>query len=264
MPSSELIDIMVDSYHVPIMCPPAEVGPQLLSPTGVDTASTGAHTARQVQQQAEHQVQQQQGAHAQDNLSSRLGRYVLAPLQALVSGGGGSGRQAAPSSPQPAASPPSALACAGGGSTMRRRHAYSADANDRSNAVGAALAAAPAPMAAPVAPAARRHTMGDELVGRCSPSSSATTAAGKRASPQPGGSSSGGGGADPEETRRAAAAVFGESWQAKRARLQAASSRGHEPGWQLCPVIVKSGDDCRQEVLALQLIGALAGVWAGV
>ena len=32
------------------------------------------------------------------------------------------------------------------------------------------------------------------------------------------------------------------------------SPHGHRPGWNLCRVVVKSGDDCRQELMAIQLI----------
>lgn len=36
--------------------------------------------------------------------------------------------------------------------------------------------------------------------------------------------------------------------------VQKVSPFGHRPGWSLRQMIVKSGDDCRQEHMALQLI----------
>jgi hypothetical protein len=50
---------------------------------------------------------------------------------------------------------------------------------------------------------------------------------------------------------------------ARAARVAAVSSYGSRPGWQLTGVIVKSGDDCRQELLALQLIREFRDIWAG-
>ncbi|KAI3691334.1 hypothetical protein L2E82_49663 [Cichorium intybus] len=46
----------------------------------------------------------------------------------------------------------------------------------------------------------------------------------------------------------------GELWGAKKDRIRQASMYGKFPGWDLVSVIVKSGDDCRQEHLAVQLI----------
>lgn len=54
------------------------------------------------------------------------------------------------------------------------------------------------------------------------------------------------------------------SWSKVCARAAAASAYGHEPGWGLAGAIVKSGDDCRQELLALQLIQELQDIWTGV
>ena len=42
-------------------------------------------------------------------------------------------------------------------------------------------------------------------------------------------------------------------WAAKRARIQLTTPHGRRPGWDLRCVIVKSGDDCRQELLAMQV-----------
>ncbi|EGZ05670.1 phosphatidylinositol 3 and 4-kinase-like protein [Phytophthora sojae] len=51
-----------------------------------------------------------------------------------------------------------------------------------------------------------------------------------------------------------ASEVFGESWQAKKERIRAASPFGHLPGWNVISLISKSNDDIRQEVFAMQLI----------
>lgn len=56
------------------------------------------------------------------------------------------------------------------------------------------------------------------------------------------------------ERRAAAAAIYGERFQDRAARVKAQSPHGRRPGWALRPVMVKSGDDCRQESLAMQLI----------
>ncbi|KAJ3389628.1 Phosphatidylinositol 4-kinase pik1alpha (PI4-kinase)(PtdIns-4-kinase) [Entophlyctis sp. JEL0112] len=57
------------------------------------------------------------------------------------------------------------------------------------------------------------------------------------------------------------AAVFKESWDAKCARIRAVSPYGHNPSWKMISVIVKSGSDLRQEVLALQLIKEMQRIW---
>uniref|UniRef100_A0A7N0UXX4 1-phosphatidylinositol 4-kinase n=1 Tax=Kalanchoe fedtschenkoi TaxID=63787 RepID=A0A7N0UXX4_KALFE len=49
-------------------------------------------------------------------------------------------------------------------------------------------------------------------------------------------------------------ALSGELWEIKRERIRKASAHGKLPGWDLQSIIVKSGDDCRQEHLAVQLI----------
>lgn len=54
------------------------------------------------------------------------------------------------------------------------------------------------------------------------------------------------------------------SWSKVCGRTAAASPYGREPGWGLSGAIVKSGDDCRQELLALQLIQELQDIWTGV
>ncbi|KMZ63584.1 Phosphatidylinositol 4-kinase beta 1 [Zostera marina] len=49
-------------------------------------------------------------------------------------------------------------------------------------------------------------------------------------------------------------ALSGELWEVKKERIRRSSVFGKSPGWDLRSVIVKSGDDCRQEHLAVQLI----------
>ncbi|XP_057978244.1 phosphatidylinositol 4-kinase beta 2 isoform X3 [Malania oleifera] len=49
-------------------------------------------------------------------------------------------------------------------------------------------------------------------------------------------------------------ALSGELWKLKKERIRKASGYGKLPGWDLRSIIVKSGDDCRQEHLAVQLI----------
>jgi phosphatidylinositol 4-kinase len=57
-----------------------------------------------------------------------------------------------------------------------------------------------------------------------------------------------------EDERFLVSAAFGESWAQKKRRIQAESPEGQRPGWDLVGMIVKSNDDLRQEVCALQLI----------
>nr|ACM17551.1 phosphatidylinositol kinase [Oryza brachyantha] len=57
-------------------------------------------------------------------------------------------------------------------------------------------------------------------------------------------------GGDPKPTD----ALAGELWAVKRERIRRFSVHGKLPGWDLRSVIVKSGDDCRQEHLAVQLV----------
>ncbi|WOL00883.1 phosphatidylinositol 4-kinase beta 1 isoform X2 [Canna indica] len=49
-------------------------------------------------------------------------------------------------------------------------------------------------------------------------------------------------------------ALSGELWDLKKQRIQKSSAYGKLPGWDLRSIIVKSGDDCRQEHLAVQLV----------
>lgn len=48
----------------------------------------------------------------------------------------------------------------------------------------------------------------------------------------------------------------------RRNRLRRASVYGKHPGWDVRAVIVKTGDDCRQELLAVQMVQAFADVFA--
>lgn len=57
------------------------------------------------------------------------------------------------------------------------------------------------------------------------------------------------------------AAVLSENWEAKKARLRAASPYGHLPNWRLMSVIVKHGSDLRQEQFAIQLIREMQRIW---
>lgn len=57
-------------------------------------------------------------------------------------------------------------------------------------------------------------------------------------------------GGDPKPTD----ALAGELWAVKKERIRRSSVTGKSPGWDLRSVIVKSGDDCRQEHLAVQLV----------
>ncbi|UPQ98972.1 phosphatidylinositol kinase [Chloropicon primus] len=49
-------------------------------------------------------------------------------------------------------------------------------------------------------------------------------------------------------------ALFGESFAQQKARLRGDSVFGSQPGWNVRSVIVKAGDDCRQELMAVQLL----------
>lgn len=65
-----------------------------------------------------------------------------------------------------------------------------------------------------------------------------------------------------QQAADAAAAAYGEPWQSRKERVQAASPHGRRPGWDLRCVIVKTGDDCRQELLAMQLIRTFHDIFA--
>ena len=59
---------------------------------------------------------------------------------------------------------------------------------------------------------------------------------------------------------------LGELWADKRERIRHSSPYGNLPGWGLKPIIIKAGDNCRQELLALQLVRTFAEIYrtAGV
>lgn len=63
---------------------------------------------------------------------------------------------------------------------------------------------------------------------------------------------------DPEDP---SASVLKEPWEEKVARIQDSSPYGHLPGWKLMAVIVKCGDDLRQELLAYQYLSLLQKIW---
>lgn len=50
-------------------------------------------------------------------------------------------------------------------------------------------------------------------------------------------------------------------FDAKCKRIQAESPHGRRPAWAVRAVIVKSGDDCRQELLAVQLISTFYDIF---
>jgi len=52
-----------------------------------------------------------------------------------------------------------------------------------------------------------------------------------------------------------------EDWETKRERIRKESPWGKHPNWDLISVIVKYGDDLRQEQLASQIISEMKNVW---
>ncbi|XP_067111767.1 phosphatidylinositol 4-kinase beta-like isoform X2 [Osmerus mordax] len=63
---------------------------------------------------------------------------------------------------------------------------------------------------------------------------------------------------DPEDP---SAVVLKEPWQEKVSRIREGSPYGHLPAWRLLSVIVKCGDDLRQELLAFQVLSQLQSIW---
>lgn len=57
------------------------------------------------------------------------------------------------------------------------------------------------------------------------------------------------------------ASNLAEDWQARKQRIRRSSKHGAHPNWDLMSVIVKSGDDLRQEAFASQLIQRAAQIW---
>ena len=52
-----------------------------------------------------------------------------------------------------------------------------------------------------------------------------------------------------------------EPWSDKQQRIRDASPYGSYPNWRLLPVIIKAGDDLRQELLAFQFLTKLQQIW---
>lgn len=63
---------------------------------------------------------------------------------------------------------------------------------------------------------------------------------------------------DPEDP---SAAALKEPWEEKVRRIRTSSPYGHLANWRLASVIVKCGDDLRQEQLAYQLLKMLMQIW---
>uniref|UniRef100_A0A8C4QQ26 Phosphatidylinositol 4-kinase beta n=1 Tax=Eptatretus burgeri TaxID=7764 RepID=A0A8C4QQ26_EPTBU len=63
---------------------------------------------------------------------------------------------------------------------------------------------------------------------------------------------------DPEDP---SAAALKEPWKEKVQRIRESSPYGHFPNWRLLSVIVKCGDDLRQELLAYQVLTQLQAIW---
>ncbi|XP_014779200.1 phosphatidylinositol 4-kinase beta isoform X2 [Octopus bimaculoides] len=63
---------------------------------------------------------------------------------------------------------------------------------------------------------------------------------------------------DPEDP---SAAALKEPWEEKVHRIQETSPYGHLPNWRLMSVIIKSGDDLRQELLVYQVLKQLQNIW---
>jgi len=55
--------------------------------------------------------------------------------------------------------------------------------------------------------------------------------------------------------------VFGETWASRSKRRRQLSIYGAHEGWRLRPLIVKAGDDLRQEQFAMQLISCITRMW---
>lgn len=66
------------------------------------------------------------------------------------------------------------------------------------------------------------------------------------------------GGRDPHDPSMNA---LKEPWSEKQLRIKESSPYGHYPNWKLLAVIVKSGDDLRQELMASQFLQKLQEIW---
>ena len=63
---------------------------------------------------------------------------------------------------------------------------------------------------------------------------------------------------DPQDP---SAAVLKEPWHDKERRIRESSPYGHLSTWNLLSVIVKCGDDLRQELMASQLLQMFQKIW---
>ncbi|XP_071481215.1 phosphatidylinositol 4-kinase beta-like [Diadema antillarum] len=63
---------------------------------------------------------------------------------------------------------------------------------------------------------------------------------------------------DPEDP---SASALKEPWDEKARRIRQGSPYGHLPNWRLLSVIVKCGDDLRQELLSFQFLTQLQNIW---
>eukprot|EP00933_Yihiella_yeosuensis_P039120 TRINITY_DN33073_c0_g1_i1.p1 TRINITY_DN33073_c0_g1~~TRINITY_DN33073_c0_g1_i1.p1 ORF type:complete len:538 (-),score=108.36 TRINITY_DN33073_c0_g1_i1:45-1532(-) len=55
--------------------------------------------------------------------------------------------------------------------------------------------------------------------------------------------------------------IWGETWKEKTERIRQTSPYRHYPSWELNAVMVKGGDDLRQELLASQIIEQFSAIW---
>ncbi len=67
--------------------------------------------------------------------------------------------------------------------------------------------------------------------------------------------------ADDEGDATSSVDVYGEKWADRKERIRRRSPHGTRPGWDLAAVIVKDGDDCRQELLSMQLIRTFQSIF---
>jgi hypothetical protein len=74
-------------------------------------------------------------------------------------------------------------------------------------------------------------------------------------------SSSSGGVQGPRDPDDPSMTALREPWNKKLARIRESSPYGHYSTWQLIPVIIKSGDDLRQELIASQFLNKLQQIW---
>ncbi|OWF50033.1 phosphatidylinositol 4-kinase beta-like [Mizuhopecten yessoensis] len=63
---------------------------------------------------------------------------------------------------------------------------------------------------------------------------------------------------DPDDP---SAAALKEPWEEKERRIRESSPYGHLPNWRLLSVIIKCGDDLRQELLVYQVLKQLKTIW---